>query len=87
MTAKAPLILYTRTDCHLCELAADMLGRAGVEWQAVDIDSDPVLAGEYDVHVPVVLHAATGKKLFFPFGDEQLGQFIESNPLGPQDVP
>ena len=87
MTVREPLVLYTRTACHLCELAAEMLNRAGVEWWAVDIDGDTALTDEYGLHVPVVHNTASGKKLFFPFGDEQLLQFIRSNPLGPEHIP
>lgn len=72
MTAEAPFILFTRTDCHLCELAAAMLDRAGLRWRPIDIDGDAGLAERYGILVPVVRHAASERELCFPFDEEQL---------------
>jgi glutaredoxin len=51
--------LLTRTDCHLCDEAREAMLRVraatGVDWNEVDVDSDPELAGEYGDRVPVVL--------------------------------
>ena len=60
MTGPAPrLRLLTRSGCHLCEIAAETLariaGEAGVEVDAVDVDTDPDLQAEYGDRVPVVL--------------------------------
>ena len=39
-----PLILYQRDDCHLCDLALDVLAQARVpEFESVFIDGDDVL--------------------------------------------
>jgi glutaredoxin len=58
MTA-ARLTLITRVDCHLCEVAKEALDRvarqAGVDWNEVDVDSDPALLDEYWDRVPVIL--------------------------------
>jgi glutaredoxin len=55
----ARLRLLTRTGCHLCEVAAETLGRvateAGLTPEAVDVDADPELQAEYGDRVPVVL--------------------------------
>jgi len=75
MTANEPLVVYTRRDCHLCELAVTMLEQAGVDWRLVDIDTDPELASRYGNHVPVLLHESSGKELFFPFKEEQIVAF------------
>ena len=77
MTVKEPLILYSREDCHLCDLAATMMDRAGVPWQSVDIDGDPGLARKYGITVPVLLHPGSGRELFFPFDDEALLKFLD----------
>lgn len=52
------LVLYTRTDCHLC---ADMLAAArpiaarhGLEVTPVDIDTELALARRYNLAVPVL---------------------------------
>ncbi|HET6394957.1 MAG TPA: glutaredoxin family protein [Blastococcus sp.] len=55
----ARLRLLTRAGCHLCEIAAETLGRVGDEAglvpEAVDVDGDPALQAEYGDRVPVVL--------------------------------
>jgi len=78
MTAKELLILYSRADCHLCDLVAAMMDRTGVPWRSVDIDGDPDLARKYGIAVPVLLHPGSGRELFFPFDDETLTQFLEN---------
>lgn len=55
---RAPLVLYTRAACPLCdEMKAD-LARAGTiresGWSEVDVDSDPVLAERFGECVPVL---------------------------------
>jgi len=53
------LTLITRVDCHLCDVAKEAIARvaeqAGVDWIAVDVDSDPALLEEYWDRVPVIL--------------------------------
>ncbi len=66
MTAPA-LILYQRDDCHLCDLALDVLAAAGVpEFDSVFIDDDALLEARYGLRVPV-LHDASGQELDWPF--------------------
>jgi len=47
--------LVTREGCHLCEEAAELLRRGGVEVTLRDVDADPELFRLYDFRVPVVL--------------------------------
>jgi hypothetical protein len=77
MTVNEPVILYSRADCHLCDLAAVMMDRAGVRWRPVDIDGDPDLARKYGVVIPVLQHPGSGRELFYPFDDEALMQFLD----------
>ena len=53
------LQLLTRTDCHLCAVAAETLdrfaGESGLTVAVVDVDADPGLQAEYGDRVPVVL--------------------------------
>lgn len=49
------VILYTRAGCHLCDVAADVLSRHRLKFEAVDIDADPPLRERYDECVPVVV--------------------------------
>ena len=61
MTSEAAprLRLLTRAGCHLCEVAAETLARiaaeAGLEPEAVDVDTDPELQAEYGDRVAVLL--------------------------------
>jgi glutaredoxin len=53
------LTLITRVDCHLCDVAKEAMARvaatAGLDWDEVDVDSDPALQEEYWDRVPVIL--------------------------------
>lgn len=75
MTAKELLVLYSRADCHLCELAAGMLESANLDWREVDIDTDPALAARYGIQVPVISRPIDGRELFFPFEESALLNF------------
>ncbi|MGO3126599.1 MAG: glutaredoxin family protein [Luteimonas sp.] len=67
MTAST-LILYQRDDCHLCDLALDVLANAGVPaFDSVFIDDDPALEDRYGVRVPVLRDASDGRELDWPF--------------------
>jgi glutaredoxin len=50
--------LYTRTGCHLCDVARDTLLEHGLEPLEVDIDADidadETLRAKFDTCVPVV---------------------------------
>lgn len=51
-------MLYTRTGCHLCddarEVVVSVCAEAGQTWREVDVDADPALAEKYGEYVPVV---------------------------------
>ena len=55
-------VLYSRSDCRLCE---DMLAAlraqmgAGFPVEIVDVDSDPALKARYGEHVPVLTDGDT----------------------------
>ena len=51
----ADVLLYTRAGCHLCDDAAATLTRHGLEFRAIDVDSDPQLQARYNECVPVVV--------------------------------
>lgn len=54
----APMVLYTRRSCPLCDEMKAELERAGLPergaWREVDVDSDPVLAARHGHTVPVL---------------------------------
>lgn len=62
------LILYQRDDCHLCDLALEVLAAARApEFDSVFIDGDAALEARYGVRVPVLRNDATGVELDWPF--------------------
>lgn len=68
-----PLILYQRDDCHLCDLALDVLAAARVpDFESVFIDGDEALEQRYGVRVPVLHNEGTGAELDWPFDVDQL---------------
>lgn len=48
------VILYTRRDCHLCDVAKEVLRAEGIKPKLIDIDSDPELQRLYTNDVPVI---------------------------------
>lgn len=75
MAITEPLILYSRADCHLCDVVIMMLESAGVRWRPVDIDDDPELDRRYGLRIPVLRRPDSGRELFFPFSEEELRAF------------
>ena len=65
--------LYTKTDCSLCETAAQALERVrnrhAFELEVVDIEPDADLMSRYGERIPVVL--VDGEPAFEYFVDEQ----------------
>ncbi|MBS41759.1 MAG: NrdH-redoxin [Nocardioides sp.] len=53
------MTVYSRTGCHLCEVAeqtiAEVCAELGEEFVVVDVDADPVLRERYSDEVPVTL--------------------------------
>jgi hypothetical protein len=77
MTRAREVILYTRPDCHLCELAAQMLRQCAVNWYGVDIESDLKLSRKYGIHIPVLYRPDVDRELYWPFNAETVSAFIE----------
>ena len=69
------LILYQRDDCHLCDLALEVMARAGVgEFDSVFIDDDATLEQRYGLRVPVL--ALEARELDWPFDAERLRAWL-----------
>lgn len=53
------IVLVSRTGCHLCDEAREVVRRVaaeqGVGWAEVDVDADPDLRARHGEEVPVVL--------------------------------
>lgn len=66
--ASIPLVLFQRDDCHLCDLALEVLAQARVpEFESVFIDGDDALETLYGTRVPVLRDEARGVELAWPF--------------------
>lgn len=48
------ILLFTRSGCHLCEVAEDLLGFHRGDVRLVDVDADPAAAARYGLRVPVL---------------------------------
>lgn len=71
------LILFQRDDCHLCDLALDMLAQARMpEFESVFIDGDDALEARYGARVPVLRDGRSGHELDWPFDLEGLARFM-----------
>jgi len=71
------LILFQRDDCHLCDLALEVLAAARApEFESVFIDGDEALEQRYGERVPVLRNEADGLELAWPFGVENLRRFL-----------
>ncbi|MBT2790747.1 MULTISPECIES: glutaredoxin family protein [Paraburkholderia] len=59
MTTVAPLTLYSRAWCHLCDdmraALEPLLAEFGAQVEVIDVDSDPSLEARYNELVPVLL--------------------------------
>ena len=60
------VIVYSRKDCHLCDVVKDTLmqiqGEADFRWREIHIDADPELRRQFTDEVPVVV--IDGSKAF-----------------------
>jgi hypothetical protein len=74
------LILYTRTNCHLCDEAREVLRIAlagsGVAVEEVDIEGDEALEARYGWVIPVVRRADSGAECSWPFGPADVRDLV-----------
>jgi hypothetical protein len=71
------LILYQRDNCHLCDLALEVLAQARTpEFDSVFIDGDDALEERYGLRVPVLRDDVRGIELDWPFDGEKLRGFL-----------
>lgn len=63
-----PLTLIQRDNCHLCDLAWEVLAAAGVpDFDPLWIDDDLGLEARYGTRVPVLRNEDSGEELDWPF--------------------
>ena len=74
------LKLYSTLGCHLCEQAEALLQQAAerhaVEWQVVEIASDPRLIDRFGIRIPVLQPKHCNDELAWPFDDTALDQWL-----------
>ena len=72
------LVLYQRDDCHLCDLAIDVLAQARApDFSSVFIDNDNALEARYGERVPVLREEESGRELDWPFDAARLRGFLQ----------
>lgn len=77
MPATPQLTLFQRDDCHLCDLALDLLAAARVpDFESVFIDGDDALEDRYGSRVPVLRDTQADVELDWPFDLDGLRRFI-----------
>ena len=63
-----PYTLFQRDDCHLCDLALEVLAEARLPaFDSVFIDADDALEAAYGARVPVLRDGRDGRELDWPF--------------------
>jgi hypothetical protein len=70
-------LLFQRDDCHLCDLALEVLAQARAPaFDSVFIDDEPALEQRYGRRVPVWRDEARGLELDWPFDPETVRTFV-----------
>ncbi|MFT7235911.1 MAG: glutaredoxin [Methylophagaceae bacterium] len=49
------ITLYTKSDCHLCDLAHQMLSELGLRTSIINIQSNAELIKKYRLIIPVIV--------------------------------
>jgi hypothetical protein len=73
------LLLFQRDDCHLCDLALEVLAAARApDFESVFIDGDEMLEARYGDRIPVLRDASRGVELDWPFDAGGVQAFLAS---------
>lgn len=77
-TMMTPLILYSTTHCHLCELAHTLLLTLADEYtlEIIDIAEDETLLERYGLSIPVLHRQDTKAELNWPFAVDNIRDFL-----------
>jgi glutaredoxin len=87
MSDNLPVVsLYSRNDCHLCEIAKRRIEAAGrrvpFRFEIVDVDGNPELVAQYNERVPVV--HVNGEEIFaYRVNERVLVRKLKSLSTGP----
>lgn len=76
------LTLFSTLGCHLCEQAERLLAQIAdseaIEWQVIDIASDPGLVDRYGIRIPVVRDRTSDQELGWPFDDQGFRNWLKT---------
>ena len=68
MAPTSKLTLIQRDNCHLCDLAWEVLAEAGIcDFDPLWIDADLGLEARYGTRVPVLRNEVSGGEIDWPF--------------------
>lgn len=74
------LILYTGTDCHLCDIAKSMLAQGShlLSWELaqINVKEQREYFHQYGARIPVLQRVDNQSELGWPFDIKQLGDFL-----------
>lgn len=77
------LILYSRDDCHLCDVAEslvlEVIHDTAWQLQKQNIDLDETLRERYGWSIPVLSRADTGEEINWPFPPSRVRHLIQKN--------
>ena len=80
-----PVTIYTRRGCHLCDAMKAVVERVGrsvaIEFQEVDISTDPALEALYGPEIPV-LFVAGRKAAKYRVGEIDLQRILRARAGG-----
>jgi hypothetical protein len=83
---QARVTVVSRVDCHLCDVAKEVVARVadetGVAWTEVDVDADPALLAAYSDLVPVILIDGEVHD-YFRVSEQRLRQALAAAPGTP----
>lgn len=75
MAAPPSVILYGKTDCHLCDDAEAILVRLGADYRKVDIQGSAELFERFRYRIPVI-EIEDGQMLDWPTTTERVRRAI-----------
>lgn len=70
------LILYSRPGCHLCEIAAERLEKAGIAFEHQSIAGNPDLEALYGIEIPVLTDASGRTLIKGVFSDARIAALL-----------
>ena len=76
------LVLYVKPGCHLCDEAREVIKEASpsVAVAEQDITREPDLMSRFGVRIPVLARTDTGATLDWPFGPQDVLDFLAPGP-------